>query len=164
MYSSNTMDNLSELYSENIIDLMECTRCSRIWDGNAQCLCCFDISSDSDDEDSTEDIYTEWMQTFPANSESVWVNDSRHSWLIHEYDSIGYQRDQISIIDALVFEDEYVLEESATDSISLDSTNNSQNKKYLHEIIDILDTYKETFTGGDHLHLMNLVQRVYSNQ
>ena len=158
------MDNLSELYSEDKIDLMECSNCSRIWDGNAQCLCCFDISSDSEDENSTEDIYTEWMQTFPENSESVWVNDSHHAWLIHEYGSIGYLKDQISIIDALVFEDEYVLEESATDSISLDSTNNSQNKKYLHEIIDILDTYKETFTGGDHLHLMNLVQRVYSNQ
>ena len=162
MYSSNTMDNLSELYSENIIDLMECTRCSRIWDGNAQCLCCFDISSDSDDEE--EYVYTEWMRAFPANSESVWVNDSRHAWLIHEYGSIGYQRDQISIIDALVFEDEYVLEESAADSISLDSTKVLQNKQDLQEIVEILDTYKDTFTGGDHLHLMNLVQRVYSNQ
>ena len=160
------MDNLSELYSENIIDLMECSNCSRIWDGNAQCLCCFDISSDSDDEDSTEDIYTEWMQGYPTNPESIWVNDSHHSWLIHEYGSIGYLKDQISIIDALIFEDEYVLEESTldVDPISLDSTNNSQNKKDLHEIIEILDFYKDTFTGGDHLHLMNLVQRVYSNQ
>ena len=156
------MDNLSELYSVNIIDLMECTRCSRIWDGNAQCLCCFDISSDSDDEE--ENVYTEWMQAFPENSESVWVNDSHHSWLIHEYGSIGYLKDQISIIDALIFEDEYALEESATDSISLVTTNNSQNKKDLHEIVEILDAYKDTFTGGDHLHLMNLVQRVYSNQ
>ena len=157
------MDNLSELYSEDKIDLMECSNCSRIWDGNAQCLCCFDISSDSDDEE--ENVYTEWMQAFPENSESVWVNDSHHSWLIHEYGSIGYLKDQISIIDALVFEDEYALEGSAdVDPISLDSTNNSQNKKDLHEIIEILDFYKDTFTGGDHLHLMNLVQRVYSNQ
>ena len=160
------MDNLSELYSENIIDLMECSNCSRIWDGNAQCLCCFDISSDSEDENSTEDIYTEWMHGYPTNPESIWVNDSHHSWLIHEYGSIGYLKDQISIIDALVFEDEYVLEESTldVDPISLDSTDNSENKKDLHEIVEILDAYKDTFTGGDHLHLMNLVQRVYSNQ
>ena len=162
------MDNSSESLSEQNTFLTECSNCSRIWDGNAQCPCLL-YTEDEDSpltEDSTateEDTYMEWLQEVPTNSESIWVHDSRYPEMLHEYDSIGYRADQMSIIDALVFEDEYVLEESET-TLTLESEKISQNKKDLQEIVEIIDNYKDSFAGGDHLNLMNLIQKVYRNQ
>ena len=163
------MDNSSvSLYEQNTF-LMECFNCSRIWDGNAQCPCLLY----TEDEDSIEEVsatvsaeadtYMEWLQEVPTNAEAIWVHDSRYPGMLHEYDSIGYRADQMSIIDALVFEDEYVLEESET-TLTLESDKISQNKKDLQEIVEIIDNYKDSFAGGDHLDLMNLIQKVYSNQ
>ena len=162
------MDNSSvSLYEQNTF-LMECFNCSRIWDGNAQCPCLLY----TEDEDSIEEVsatvsaeadtYMEWLQEVPTNAEAIWVHDSRYPGMLHEYDSIGYRADQMSIIDALVFEDEYVLEESET-TLTLESDKISQNKKDLQEIVEIIDNYKDSFAGGDHLDLMNLIQKVYSN-
>ena len=167
------MDNSSESLSEQNTFLTECSNCSRIWDGNAQCPCLlYTEEEDSPStEDSTEtaveiteaDTYMEWLQEVPTNSESIWVHDSRYEGMLHEYDSIGYRADQMAIIDALVFEDEYVLEEStATPKSESDKT--AQNKKDLQEIVEIIDNYKDSFAGGDHLNLMNLIQKVYSTQ
>ena len=165
------MDNSSvSLYEQNTF-LMECSNCSRIWDGNAQCPCLL-YSEDEDSteevsatEDSTsiEDTYMEWLQEVPTNAEAIWVNDSSYPTIFHEYNSIGYRADQMAIIDALVFEDEYVLEESIT-TLSLESEKTLQNKKDLQEIVEIIDNYKDSFAGGDHLNLMNLIQKVYRNQ
>ena len=162
------MDNSSESLSEQNTFLMECYNCSRIWDGNAQCPCL--LYTEEEDSPSTEDstategdTYMEWLQEVPTNSESIWVHDSRYPEMLHEYDSIGYRADQMSIIDALVFEDEYVLEESET-TLTLESEKISQNKKDLQEIVEIIDNYKDSFAGGDHLNLMNIIQKVYSNQ
>ena len=162
------MDNSSESLSEQNTFLTECSNCSRIWDGNAQCPCLL-YTEDEDSpltEDSTateEDTYMEWLQEVPTNSESIWVHDSRYEGMLHEYNSIGYRADQMAIIDALVFEDEYVLEESET-TLTLESEKISQNKKDLQEIVEIIDNYKDSFAGGDHLNLMNLIQKVYRNQ
>lgn len=163
------MDNSSESLSEQNTFLTECSNCSRIWDGNAQCPCLLY----TEDEDSIEEVpaaataeadtYMEWLQEVPTNAEAIWVHDSRYPEMLHEYDSIGYLADQMSIIDALVFEDEYVLEESDTTPKS-ESEKISQNKKDLQEIVEIIDNYKDAFAGGDHLNLMNLIQKVYSNQ
>ena len=163
------MDNSSESLSEQNTFLMECYNCSRIWDGNAQCPCLLY----TEDEDLTEvevateaaevDTYMEWLQAFPTNAEAIWVNDSSYPTIFHEYNSIGYRADQMAIIDALVFEDEYVLEESIT-TLSLESEKTLQNKKDLQEIVEIIDNYKDSFAGGDHLNLMNLIQKVYRNQ
>ena len=162
--------NSSESLSEQNTFLTECSNCSRIWDGNAQCPCLLYTEEDSTEgasmEDSVateEDTYMEWLQEFPTNSESIWVHDSRYEGMLHEYNSIGYRADQMAIIDALVFEDEYVLEESET-TLTLESEKTSQNKKDLQEIVEIIDNYKDSFAGGDHLKLMNLIQKVYSNQ
>ena len=161
------MDNSSvSLYEQNTF-LMECSNCSRIWDGNAQCPCLLysedEDSTEDSAADSIEDTYMEWLQEVPTNAEAIWVHDSRYPEMLHEYDSIGYLADQMSIIDALVFEDEYVLEESET-TLTLESEKISQNKKDLQEIVEIIDNYKDSFAGGDHLNLMNLIQKVYSNQ
>ena len=166
------MDNSSASLSEQNTFLSECYNCSRIWDGNAQCPCLLY----TEDEDSTEvevateevsdtetDTYMEWLQEVPTNAEAIWVHDSRYPGMLHEYDSIGYRADQMAIIDALVFEDEYVLEESET-TLTLESEKTSQNKKDLQEIVEIIDNYKDSFAGGDHLNLMNLIQKVYRNQ
>lgn len=160
------MDNSSvSLYEQNTF-LMECSNCSRIWDGNAQCPCLLysedEDSTSTEDSTSIADTYMEWLQEVPTNAEAIWVHDSRYPRILHEYDSIGYRADQMSIIDALVFEDEYVLEESIT-TLSLESEKTLQNKKDLHEIVEIIDNYKDSFAGGDHLNLMNLIQKVYSN-
>ena len=166
------MDNSSESLSEQNTFLSECYNCSRIWDGNAQCPCLLY----TEDEDSTEveaateavetteeDTYMEWLQAVPTNAEAIWVHDSRYPGRLHEYNSIGYRADQMAIIDALVFEDEYVLEEADATPKS-ESEKISRNKKDLHEIVEIIDNYKDSFAGGDYLNLMNLIQKVYRNQ
>ena len=161
------MDNSSGSLSEQNTFLTECSNCSRIWDGNAQCPCLLYTA----EEDSTataveiteEDTHMEWLQEVPTNPETIWIHDSRYEGMLHEYDSIGYRADQMAIIDALVFEDEYVLEESDTTPKS-ESEKISQNKKDLQEIVEIIDNYKDSFAGGDHLNLMNLIQKVYRNQ
>ena len=162
--SSNSSGSLSE---QNTF-LTECSNCSRIWDGNAQCPCLLYTEEElTEVEVATEavevDTYMEWLQAFPTNPESIWIHDSRYPGMLHEYDSIGYRADQMAIIDALVFEDEYVLEESET-TLTLESEKTSQNKKDLQEIVEIIDNYKDSFAGGDHLNLMNLIQKVYRNQ
>ena len=157
--------NSSESLSEQNTFLTECSNCSRIWDGNAQCPCLLYTEEDSTEDSAAteEDTYMEWLQAFPTNPETIWIHDSRYEGMLHEYDSIGYRADQMAIIDALVFEDEYVLEESET-TLTLESEKTSQNKKDLQGIVEIIDNYKDSFTGGDHLNLMNLIQKVYRNQ
>ena len=46
---SDDSDDFLDTESDTPVDeLMECTGCGRIWDGNAQCPCAFDTTSDSD--------------------------------------------------------------------------------------------------------------------
>ena len=165
-------------------NLIECSYCSRIWDGNAQCPCKLysydeDDNDDSESEDinSEEDIYREWLQEVPEY-ESFWVYDNRRDTndnpeiikdtpLWHEYNSLGYWDLENSIIEDLAIYNEE-LELSYYDDFDFDDFDeidtipkNITQINDLKEVMDILYDTKEKFPDGDYLKLMNLMNKIY---
>ena len=158
-------------------DLIECSYCSRIWDGNAQCPCTlysddYDDSDDSDDSANSDDIYLEWLQEVPEY-ESFWVYDNRRDTnnnpeiikdtpLWHEYNSLGYWDLDNSIIEDLEIYNEE-LELPYYDDFEIDTIPENINQKNdLKEVMDLFYDSKDKISGGDYLKIMNLMQKIYN--
>ena len=160
-------------------NLISCSYCSRVWDGNAQCPCGLYTEDEEEILDPKDDIYNEWLQDIPEY-EPIWVCDSRKILnedgeitddyiLWHEYNSIGYWDHQNSIIEDLsVYNDEleisYYDDIDDIDDIDTIPENIRENKNDLKEVMDILYDTKDKFPDGDYLKIMNLVNKIYKNQ
>ena len=160
-------------------DLIECSHCSRIWDGNAQCPCTLysddsDDLDDSDDSANPDDIYLEWLQEVPEY-ESFWVYDNRRDTndnpeiikdtpLWHEYNSLGYWDLENSIIEDLEsYNEELELPFYDFDDFDIDTIPENINQKNdLKEVMDLFYESKDKIIEGDYLKIMNLMKKIYN--